>query len=461
MPLLAAFAVPHPPTLPAEMLRQGATTMAQTAAAFATVAQRVRSLQPDVIILASPHTTLYADYFHISPGTQAKGDLTRFGVPDISLSVEYDTHLATRLEKAAREWALPAGMIGDQDVRLDHGALVPLWVLRQAGVQCKVLRIGLSGLSALAHYQVGQCIAATVQALDRRAVFIASGDLSHKLSQDSPYGFTTEGKKFDQQIIAALENADFGALLTVSPALAESAAECGMRAMQMMAGVLDRKAVKPYLLSYEAPHGIGYVVAAFSVRGDDASRAFGDAQIKAHREALIKTKANEDALVRLARASLETFVRTGKRIGVPAGTPPELLHVRSGVFVTLKKDGLLRGCIGTTEPVAESIAAEAMRNAIAAATNDPRYDPVHEDELDELTYTVDVLTSPERIHSEASLDPARYGVIVQNGARRGLLLPNMDGVDSPARQIELARHKAGVNPKEAVRLYRFEVTRHQ
>ena len=164
--------------------------------------------------------------------------------------------------------------------------------------------------------------------------------------------------------------------------------------------------------------------------------------------------------MKLARMSLETFVKTGKRADVPKHLPPELSNKKAGAFVSLKKDGMLRGCIGTILPVTESLGEEIVRNAVSACSEDPRFNPVTEDELDSLVYSVDVLTEPEPIASEEKLDPKRYGVIVESGGRRGLLLPDLAGIDTVAEQLSIACRKGGIDPNGPVKLWRFEVVRH-
>ena len=460
MSILAAYAVPHPPILLPEVGHGEELKIEKTAKAYAEVTSRVLRMKPDVLIVVSPHATLHSDYFHISPKTGASGSLAQFRAESVSLSVEYDSELAKRIEKLAMGWQLPAGTMGERDEKLDHGTLIPLWLLRKAGIDCKVVRIGLSRLPALTHYHLGQCISEAVESLNRRAVLIASGDLSHKLSVGGPYGYAPEGYAFDERITDAFASGNFESLLTVPADLSEAAAECGLRSFQIMAGALDKKRVTHELLSYEGPFGVGYGVAAFEIRGTDSDRAFGNRYEKARRLALQKTKDNEDAYVRLARLSLETFVSTGVRAHLPDGLPSELTRVRAGVFVSIKKDGQLRGCIGTISPVKENVGMEIMSNAVSAATHDPRFEPVHEEELSDLVYSVDVLCEPELVTNEKELDPKRYGVIVQTGSRRGLLLPDLEGIDTVAKQLETARRKAGINANENVKMARFEVVRH-
>ena len=165
-------------------------------------------------------------------------------------------------------------------------------------------------------------------------------------------------------------------------------------------------------------------------------------------------------LVQLARKTIENYVRHGKTIEPPEELTPEMRE-QAGVFVSLHKRGLLRGCIGTFQPAEENVAREIIRNAIASATRDPRFPPVQPDELDELEISVDVLSPPEPVDSPADLDPKRYGVIVESGWKRGLLLPDLEGVDTVEQQVEIARRKAWIGPDEPIQLYRFEVKRYR
>jgi AmmeMemoRadiSam system protein A len=165
-------------------------------------------------------------------------------------------------------------------------------------------------------------------------------------------------------------------------------------------------------------------------------------------------------LVKLARQTVETYVKEHRVIKPPAELIPEMRE-RAGVFVSLKKKGELRGCIGTFEPTTENVAVEVIRNAISSATGDPRFSPVTPDELADLSYSVDVLTSPEPVDSKDQLDAKKYGVIVECGWRKGLLLPDLEGVESPEEQINICCMKAGIEPEEKTNLYRFEVKRYK
>ena len=168
----------------------------------------------------------------------------------------------------------------------------------------------------------------------------------------------------------------------------------------------------------------------------------------------------ESAYVRLARETIENYIKQGKIITPPLGLPEEMINQKAGVFVSLKKKGNLRGCIGTFIPTQENIAQEIIKNAISAAVDDPRFSSVNVSELKDLSISVDVLSAPEEVKDISQLDPKKYGVIVSSGYKKGLLLPDLEGVDTVEYQIDIAKRKAGIYPGEKVKLYRFEVKRY-
>ncbi|MBR6259216.1 MAG: AmmeMemoRadiSam system protein A [Oscillospiraceae bacterium] len=462
MSIVGAIIVPHPPVIIPEVGKGREKEIQNTIDAYRKAAQRVASWQPETLILSSPHAMMYGDYNHISPGKGAEGDLADFGASGVKIKVDYDVELRDELTKSLSEAGVPAGVLGDKKPRLDHGSLIPLYFLREAGVNCPILRIGLSGLPAIKHYELGCRIAEAVEKVGRRAAYIASGDLSHKLKSDGPYGFSPEGPEYDRQIEEIMSTGDFSRLLTMNAGFCDKAAECGQRSFQIMAGALDGLSVTPELLSHEGPFGVGYGVAVFTVNGKDGSRRFGEAFNKAERERMEARKAGEDEYVRLARLSLETFVNTGKRLDkLPENLPKTMLDTRAGAFVSLHKDGQLRGCIGTIAPTTGSVAEEIVQNAVSACANDPRFYPVLKSELEDLEYSVDVLGQAEDISSKAELDVHKYGVIVTCGSKRGLLLPDLEGVDTIDEQVAIAMRKGGIREGEKYSLQRFRVVRHR
>jgi AmmeMemoRadiSam system protein A len=164
--------------------------------------------------------------------------------------------------------------------------------------------------------------------------------------------------------------------------------------------------------------------------------------------------------VELARAAIESWLKEGRKLGADESTEARAkLQGKAAAFVSLKKRGTLRGCIGTFQPSRDTLADEIVSNAISAAFRDPRFPPLSEDELEELDISVDVLGEPEPVSDSSHLDPSRYGVIVRRGNLIGLLLPDLEGVDTVDEQLEIARNKAGIAPHEPMQLYRFTVKR--
>ena len=463
MPIVGAILVPHPPIIIPTVGRGREAEVQDTIDAYCAAARQAAAWSPEVLIVTSPHTAMYADYFHISPGKGALGDMSAFGAPQTNLEVVYDAKLREELVRQAEAAGIQAGTLGEKDPSLDHGTFLPLYFLREAGVNCPILRIGLSGFSPLEHYRLGQCIARAVEALGLRAVFVASGDLSHKLKEDGPYGYAPEGPVFDRRVTQAMGLGDFLQFLTMDSNLCDWAAECGLRSFQIMAGALDGLAVSPRLLSYEGTFGVGYGVATFAVTGSDESRRFGKKCEELEQARLAEQKAAEDPWVRLARLSLETYVKTGKRLErLPEGLPDEMTEQAAGAFVSLHVHGQLRGCIGTTEPVTKNVTTEIMQNAVSAVSRDPRFPAVQPWELEDLDINVDVLMPAQVIDSPDQLDVKKYGVIVSKGGKRGLLLPDLEGVDTVEKQLEIAKQKAGLSPQETgCTLQRFEVVRHK
>ena len=460
MSIVGAFMVPHPPMIVPQVGRGSEKQIQITIDAYQQVAKEIAELRPETIIITSPHATLYADYFHISPGRSAKGSFAAFGAPEVSFSERYDEELADRISAEAALSGFSAGTLGERDKKLDHGVMVPLWFIRKEYQDFALLRIGLSGLPLTEHYAFGMLIRDAVEKTGRRVVFVASGDLSHKLQSYGPYGFAPEGPQYDERIMDVAGRGAFGELFDFGESFCEKAAECGHRSFVIRAGALDGRSVKAERLSHEDVTGVGYGICSFSPGPMDENRHFLEQYLAEAGRRLEQTKEEADAYVQLARKSVESFIRTGKKLPLPEGLPEEMLRQKAGTFVSIHKFGKLRGCIGTIQPTTGCIAREIIDNAVSASTRDPRFDPVREDELKWLEINVDVLGKPERIESMDQLDVKRYGVIVTSGYKRGLLLPDLDGVDTVEQQVSIAMQKAGISRGEKISLERFEVIRH-
>jgi AmmeMemoRadiSam system protein A len=268
--------------------------------------------------------------------------------------------------------------------------------------------------------------------MKKEAIIFASSDMNHYEPQPA-------GQKKDRQAIEAMVEMDADALM--KRVVEQDISMCGYGpASVMLTAAKDLGATQSELVKYQTS-------------GDTT----GDYNAVVGYAGIIVKKLSP--LVKLAKEALESYIRERKIVQAKELTPE--MNEKAGVFVCIKKDGELRGCIGTFEPTQKSVAEEVITNAISTATQDPRFEPVRLAELKDLEYTVDVLTSPEPVASKDQLDAKKYGVIVESGYRRGLLLPDLEGVDSVDEQIDISRQKAGIGPAEPVKLYRFEVKRYK
>lgn len=442
--LLSGYLFPHPPIIVAEIGRGEEEKALKTVEGCKTLARDIKDKTPDTIIIITPHGPLFSDAISISVGEDLRGDFKNFGNNELDFSYKNNLDLVNRIIDRSYEENIPIAKIDKNmakdykiSLELDHGALVPLYFIDKEYKNFKLVHITYGLLTPEVLYKFGNVIQDIVMELEEKVAFIASGDLSHKLSNDGPYEYSPSGEKFDRKLVEILETEDFESLVSFDQELSESAGECGLRSLIILGGFLSGLEIESEVLSCEGPFGVGYCNAQFS---------------------LIKNM--ESQHVRLARKSLEYYVINEEPIEPPKNLSDKLLNNKMGVFVTLKKHGILRGCIGSILPTQSSLAEEIIVNAISAGVRDPRFLPVTKDELVELEYSVDLLDSPEPISSIKELDPKKYGVIVSKDFRKALLLPNLEGVDTPEEQVNIALEKAGIKNHEDYKMERFKVTRY-
>lgn len=447
---------PHPPLLIPEIGKGDIRAVKATQEAMGELARRVNQAKPDVIIVISPHAPLFRDVVAVLVDDPLRGDFSAFGVPEAKYRFRNDPELVSAIVDEAGKIGVriyrfdsESGGMSRRPMGLDHGVLVPMhFINKEVGQDVPVVVMGTALLPRDVLYAFGQAIDKAARRLERKAVLVASGDLSHRLTRQAPAGYSPRGREFDERLIQLLRDMDIQGILSLDDSLLDEAGECGYRPVVTALGALFGDDLRSEVLSYEGPFGVGYGCALFGPEMDLARNCDSG-----------RCSSGESFPVKLARAAVEAYVKSGKRINPPEEIPREF-QGRAGVFCTLKISGELRGCIGTIEPTAGSIPQEIIGNAIAAATQDPRFHPVREDELGSLHYSVDVLMPSEPVFGLDELNPKLYGVIVRKGRRRGLLLPDIEGVDTPEEQVAIARGKAGIGPNEDIELERFEVKRH-
>jgi AmmeMemoRadiSam system protein A len=472
--LLNGYILPHPPVIVPGIGRGRQLQAEATVKAVKRAAKEIAQDRPMTIILSTPHAPCFRDFVYLYDSEILSGDFSAFGSPEIEMIFQNNKELYSMIAEKAAAAGISAGGLSESLKKqfgisgsLDHGTLVPLWFIAEELKDFKLVCLSTPFLSLPELYRFGGCISEAVAESEERVVYIASGDLSHRLTEDAPAGYSPKGKEYDQSLIDKISRSDVKGLLDTEEAFLEKAGECGTRSIVMMYGAFDGIRVEPEIYSYEGPFGVGYLIAKIG-RQETNDDTAGASMEKKEVLDMNKTENSKDSgnraetdYVRLARKTLETYIREHKKIDVPDWVPAEFRSVRAGVFVSLKKNGMLRGCIGTIGPVRVNVAEEIIYNAISAGTQDPRFPDVSEEELKDLVYSVDVLGAPEKIASMGRLDVKRYGVIVTSGFRRGLLLPDLEGVDTPEQQVEIALQKAGILSSEPFEMERFEVIRYR
>ena len=468
MPWVWAALMPHPPILVPEVGRGRENEARETLKGLELLAESLRDRRPDALLVLSPHQPYAPGALFLNSAGRAAGTLAPFGAPSVTIGIACPGELyraaADRLSALGtriREGSRP-------DLTSDQGTLVPLYFLRRAwgrdgenppeNLPPALLAspIGLTPGEALS---LGERLALLDDGL--RWGLVASGDLSHRLTPDAPAGYSPEGRIFDAAVLEALRSADAGPLLSLSPETLEAAGECGLRSVMTMLGLAGAVRGAIRVFSYEGPFGVGYCSALWEPSDAGASHGGASQGGAAHGEAPGGEASEDHPCARLAR---ETVTRLLEGRPLPAsGTeaaPSELWAERRACFVSIKtRSGALRGCIGTLAPSQRSLDREIIANAVSASTRDPRFPPMTREELPGVLFSVDVLSDPEPVTDLADLDPGEWGVIVSKDGRRGVLLPDLEGVDTVEEQLAIAARKAGIAELRGASVERFRVDR--
>lgn len=420
-----------PPIAGPEANRCRHTTEAMRDTARALVAH-----EPDLIVLISPHTPRRPDSWGIVHAPTLSGSFARFGHPELSYSFLGAPDEASCLADEAQRRGLKTHALGG--VGLDHGALVPLHFVAEAGYLGPVLWVALPFPGTGTEETFGQAIAGASMRLGRCWAVLASGDMSHRLTHDAPAGFDPEARHFDRTFVNHLRNGDLKGAVSIDPELAELAAEDVLQSTQVALGAVGHP-TGTRVFFYEGPFGVGYC----------------EALLHSDRSPHARVEPPPPLLAQIAYDAIAHHL-AGEPYTPPTVNPP--WHAPRAVFVTLRSpSGELRGCIGRVDPIEPTLADEIVDCAISAATRDPRVDPLTRGELATLRIEVSVLESPKEVTSVEELDPARYGVIVSQGPKRGVLLPGVEGIHTAQDQLRIALNKAGIAANTPYRIARFTV----
>jgi MEMO1 family protein len=447
--IAGAVLMPHAPILiPAVAGTRGHAAEASRQAMHA-AARFVMSLAPETVVVISPHSPRKPGAFGLWAGDRLQGSFAQFNATQARVTLPSDQNLVKAIRREAGSAGVATWLI--QNHPLDHGALVPLWFLAQAGWAGPTVVVSLNYPDEGGLVGMGNVIRHAASALHRPIAIVASGDMSHCLTPDAPCGFHPEARQFDETFIRLISSGAYQELGDISVELREHAAEDAVDSTMVAFAATGWNASGHQLLSYEAPFGVGYGVAILC-----SSREAAD--IPGPLMPTLDIHAGT-VLPGLARRAVETALNG--TFDCPPAAKGRYLSLHRGVFVTAHHvNGDLRGCMGTIVPACANLVAETWRNARLALLHDDRFAPVSAEELQDLRLEVSVLHPPETVSSLSELDPRRFGVIVStNDGRRGLLLPGIPEITTPEKQVRLARNKGFIWPHEPVLLQRFEVDR--
>ncbi|UTC63999.1 AmmeMemoRadiSam system protein A [Treponema sp. OMZ 788] len=456
--LKAAYIAPHPPIIIPDIGRGEEKKIASTSKALKTISEEISQIEPEAIIIITPHSKMHRGAVTINTAKIIEGSMRQFGCPDLNLSANNNTDIVKNIIKKCKKTGFPYAAV---DMSLDHGSFVPLYFIASELSNFSLVHINYGIMLSAMLEEFGSILSEVIEEKKCKSVFIASGDLSHRLLSTGPYGFAPEGPKFDKEFVRIIEKGCLSEFAEISPVLAERAGECGLNSFLVLSGLLSCYEYSQELLSYEGPFGVGYGVARFKVESirQEEDDEESEEVFNGKKKFILPDSQTKDPYIKLARKSITYYLKYNKFLkcknadGIQSG--------KAGVFVCLKKEGTLRGCIGTILPTKSSVSEETIKNAVSAALNDPRFPPVDLSEMNDIICSVDILSEPEEIKSVSDLDVKRFGVIVSSGSRTGLLLPNLEGIDSVGMQVAIALQKGGISPEEPYTMYRFEVIRHE
>lgn len=450
---------PHPPIFIERVGGERSRVTQSSLDALRRAASALARHEPDTLVLMSPHAPALSDAFLIDDSATLRGSLAQFGDPTVRTwrgDPELAHEIAREIASAGRAVALRTEDSRFSPGALDHASLVPLEFLDPSR-RHRLVVLSLTYLGYAAHRDAGAAVAFAAQRLGRRIAFIASGDLSHRLTPDAPAGYSPRARDLDDAIVSLVGQGRLAETADLDPQLIEAGGECGLRSIVALGGYVRMDPVPARVLSYEGPWGVGYLTAlvgAEALAVDEVKRPSATPDLGDKGGV---PGGDRSSIVRLARRAIESHLGQAEEGEVSLEDPT--LPERAGVFVSLHRGGELRGCIGTISPAQSRLHDEVVTNAVEAAVHDPRFPPLTRDELADLDVKVDVLHAPEPA-TQSDLDPSNFGVIVTSGWRRGLLLPDLEGVDDVATQIAIALRKAGIGPDETYSIERFRVDRY-
>lgn len=481
MALLKGYLMPHAPAFIESIGGDRLHQVTATREAMYKVADEIDRLKPDLIIVISPHGPIFSDAIAVYDQDIYSGNFKAFGEYKLRYNFIKDQDFINNFKRYNHQergdfYCLSESQFKSFKVQteLDHGILVPLHFINERFKNFKLVAMSYGSFSYHRLMKNGELLGDFIHLSDKKVVVIASGDMSHALKDSGPYEYHEDGEKFDREIKMNLSLNKPYQIFKFSNETIENAKECGLRSYAILMGIVNQYQLESKVFSYEAPFGVGYLVAALDVVGaseDDEVEQLSRYYIYR----LEEIRKNEDDIVVFARRVIEAFVETGQRPTVISKGETVMVNEQSlssdhykqmsqitrGCFVSLHMDGSLRGCIGTIGATESNVLYEISKNAVASCSKDNRFNPVVLEELDRLEIKVDVLSELKPIRNLSALNPRTLGVVVRKGYKQGVLLPDLDGINTVDQQIEIAAQKGGFTVDEIEEIFAFSVDRYK
>lgn len=451
MSISCAVLMCHAPIVIPAIAGGRAVNCRTTTEAMRETARALVAHEPALIVLISPHAPRRPRSVGITFDRTLSGDFARFGHPQVALDLPGAPGAAELIAHKARAAGIATHALPGR--ALDHGSMVPLFFVHEAGYRGAVVVTSLPYPGTEIESALGHALHEAARESVQRWAILASGDMSHRLTRDAPAGFAPRAREFDRSFARALRHGDLRSAIDTDPELLELAAEDVVQSTAVAAAAVQYRSHGTRVFAHEAPFGVGYLEALLFSQNLERARLDERERSTLDSGGRVALDAPPDTLIEIARAAI------GHALRKESYTPPTLAspwHDARAVFVTLRSPiGELRGCIGRTQPRFAILSEEVADCAVSAATRDARMPSVGSDELASLDVEVSLLSELERIENLTQLDPARYGVVVEQGALRGVLLPGVDGIENVEQQLSIALRKAGITAHGGYHVSRF------
>lgn len=456
------YVMPHPTMIIPEMGEGEEEKITATADACAKVADEIGEIKPDTVIIVTPHGPQFSNSVAFSLEEKIYGQLKKNDETKVFLNFDINVSITNNIIKELRQEHINCVRIDGKtseiyglSYELDYGTIIPMYFIDKKLSDYNIVHITCGNFSKYDLYKIGMTVKKVIEESDSRAVFIASGELSHRLIEGGPYGYTPEGEKFDKEITTLLSNGDVLGIFNMEQLKIDLAGECGMIPFYSMLGAMNGNKISGELLSYEGPFGIGYGVMNFSLSESDNNTH--ELLLNDKNQRYQQKKNSEGVHVKLARDSLTEYLKNGNKIDLPSYVTEEMIENEAGVFIRILKYGKVIASGGSYLPRAKNIADEIIFSSIELTQVRVQQAGVSLSDLEDIDILVDVITDVEKVNKE-ELDPNLYGIYITSGLKNGFVFPKLPDINTSEEQIALGLKQGNISPLDDYTIERFKVS---